>query len=87
MLSQLRLDAEERVTRSREALDSTREQVARLSEIEHEVKGQLDSVNEQLEFSQQQCEEFKVKLPGGALFVNLIDCLLNFIVKPGCEVV
>ena len=48
------------MTRTKEALDQARDQVARLSEIEHEVKGQLDSMTEQLEFSQQQFEEQKV---------------------------
>ena len=60
ILLQLRMDAEERVTRTKESLDATRDQVARLSEVEHECKGQLDSMTEQYEYVQQQYEEYKV---------------------------
>ena len=55
------MNAEERVTQTREVLDSTRQQVAHLSQVEHEIKSQLDSVNEQLEYSQQEYEDMKVQ--------------------------
>ncbi|XP_076807663.1 uncharacterized protein LOC143450828 [Clavelina lepadiformis] len=63
---QLRLEAEERITDTKQLLDTTRDELSRLVEEDQKIRGQLDDANHQLEELQQQNEQYKIDLSSKA---------------------